>query len=108
MRKPFAQLNPRPGSHLIEQPLRRRGNMGPMGGGGSAIGVGLTAADRYGIHFSDRFPLVRTPCGLERAPCAGQWRYVTCLACLSAVARDPRVQARMRLLQQEREQDSRG
>ena len=62
----------------------------------------------YGaIHFSDRFPVVRTACG-HRGPSAGLWRYVTCLACLAAAPSDPRIVERRRMIVQEAERTIEG
>lgn len=61
------------------------------------MGIELAGGVKHGeIHFSDRFPMVKTPCGLSRAPAAAQWRYVTCLICLRAAPKDPRIEARIR------------
>lgn len=46
------------------------------------------------IHFSDRFPVVATPCG-RLGPSAGLWRYVTCIPCLEAAPDDPRIKRRL-------------
>ncbi len=54
--------------------------------------VGLAAHDDA-IHFSERFPVVATPCG-RLGPAAALWRYVTCLACLERAPDDPRIAAR--------------
>ena len=47
------------------------------------------------IDFAARFPVERTPCG-TLGPCAAQWRYVSCLACLDRAPDDPRIKERRR------------
>ena len=34
------------------------------------------------IHFAESFPVVRTLCGLTRAPATDDWKHVTCPKCL--------------------------
>jgi hypothetical protein len=33
------------------------------------------------IHYSERFPVVRTACG-TKAPSTGEWRFVSCEICI--------------------------
>ena len=53
------------------------------------------------FHFSPKFPVERTPCG-TLGPCAAQWRYVDCLACLDKAPDDPRIRERRRQVAAER------
>jgi hypothetical protein len=46
------------------------------------------------IHFSASFPVSSTACG-KLGPAAGRWGFVTCLGCLTAGPRDPRIMARL-------------
>lgn len=55
------------------------------------------AVDYTAIHFSERFPVERTPCG-KLGPSAGRWGYVTCIECLRRAPADPRIEARLREL----------
>jgi hypothetical protein len=49
----------------------------------------------YGvIHFSDRFPVVRTACGGE-GPATNLWMYTDCVACLRRAPNDPRIKKRL-------------
>jgi hypothetical protein len=65
-------------------------------------GIEHRGALTYGvIHFSDRFPVVRTACGVL-GPSAALWRYVDCEACLEAGPDDPRIRARLAQVRAER------
>jgi hypothetical protein len=46
------------------------------------------------IHFSDRFPVVRTTCGGD-GPAAARWSFVSCEDCLRAGPDDPRIKQRL-------------
>lgn len=59
------------------------------------------AATPSPLHFTDRFPLVKTACGRTFGPCSNRWRDVTCLACLDAAPADPRIEALKRRLRGE-------
>lgn len=62
--------------------------------------IQVGAVDYTSIHFSDRFPVVATPCG-KLGPSAARWGYVTCLPCLWRAPSDPRIAARIRELEEE-------
>jgi hypothetical protein len=57
------------------------------------MGAGA-AVDASVIHFSATFHVSSTPCG-KLGPAAGRWGFVTCLGCLRAGPRDPRIGARI-------------
>lgn len=63
--------------------------------------------DTTAIHFSDKFPVERTPCG-KVGPAADRWRYVNCVACLQAGPKDPRITARLEAVLAERAQRQAG
>jgi hypothetical protein len=54
------------------------------------------------IHYTDRFPVVRTPCGRTRCPCDDDWAQVDCEACLAAGPDTPAVKARLAQVRAER------
>lgn len=47
-----------------------------------AVGIEQRGGVQYDeVHYSDRFPVVRTACGIV-APSANDWRFVSCSLCL--------------------------
>jgi hypothetical protein len=69
--------------------------------------IQVGTVDYTEIHFSDRFPVVATPCG-KRGPSTDRWRYVTCVPCLERAPNDPRIRARLAAVLEEQRQRQEG
>ena len=68
------------------------------------MGIEHRSAVTYGvIHYSDRFPVVRTTCGRTRCPANFDWAFVDCEACLEAGPDDPRIREQLAKVRAERQ-----